>query len=400
MVESYSRAPVRVSQSDVDDAAQTQKRAPINPDASGPLPQFNVDALDAAADEGDADATLERRPASPVAAARIEVDDAAATLPRRRLSDASAEIVLAESDLTEASGAFGAVELSSDALVDASGGHAAVELSSDMLVDASGGHAAIELSSDVLTDASGAVPLVTIADASKRVGPYAAIAATPASQLALPAPTPPAPSAATKTPSEPPAAKKVDTLSPVMSTTEVRFFDAEKAVAALAEHEDDDFRDLDEDRVRAAPRQRVRLGWAVAACAVSLATGVIATALFSQGGRVEAGGSFALGAVAAAVESARTRVVEQWESDARTAEKQPATTSKTEAPPVRKVPTTGNVKTPRVAQGRRIFVDGTVQGVAPATVVVACGKHIIKVGSNGTPRTVDVPCGSDVMVLP
>jgi PEGA domain len=45
------------------------------------------------------------------------------------------------------------------------------------------------------------------------------------------------------------------------------------------------------------------------------------------------------------------------------------------------------------APGRRIFVDGRVVGQTPASVLVACGSHRVKVGSSGTERRVDLPCG-------
>jgi hypothetical protein len=45
------------------------------------------------------------------------------------------------------------------------------------------------------------------------------------------------------------------------------------------------------------------------------------------------------------------------------------------------------------APGRRIFVDGRVVGQTPASVLVACGSRSVKVGSSGTERRVDLPCG-------
>jgi hypothetical protein len=70
------------------------------------------------------------------------------------------------------------------------------------------------------------------------------------------------------------------------------------------------------------------------------------------------------------------------------------------APIAAPAPTTGTIKTPRIAQGRRIFVDGKVYGVAPKPASVPCGQHVLKIGGNGTPRSTEVPCGGEIMVLP
>jgi hypothetical protein len=43
-------------------------------------------------------------------------------------------------------------------------------------------------------------------------------------------------------------------------------------------------------------------------------------------------------------------------------------------------------------------VDGRYAGDSPGPIKVHCGSHLVKVGSGGTPRTVDVPCGGEVLV--
>ncbi len=75
----------------------------------------------------------------------------------------------------------------------------------------------------------------------------------------------------------------------------------------------------------------------------------------------------------------------------------PATpTPSAAAPP--STATDGTIVTPRQAGGHRIFVDGHYAGDSPGPVKVHCGSHVVKVGSGGTPRTVDVPCGGEVLV--
>jgi serine/threonine-protein kinase len=58
----------------------------------------------------------------------------------------------------------------------------------------------------------------------------------------------------------------------------------------------------------------------------------------------------------------------------------------------------GRVRTAGAAPGRRIFVDERVVGQTPEAVVVKCGVRIIKVGSAGFVRSVDVPCGGEIAV--
>ncbi len=55
---------------------------------------------------------------------------------------------------------------------------------------------------------------------------------------------------------------------------------------------------------------------------------------------------------------------------------------------------------PEGPSGRRVFVDGRAIGETPATVTAPCGTHEVRVGSKGTPQTVDIPCGGRVVVRP
>jgi serine/threonine-protein kinase len=58
----------------------------------------------------------------------------------------------------------------------------------------------------------------------------------------------------------------------------------------------------------------------------------------------------------------------------------------------------GRVKTTGAAPGRRIFVDERTVGQTPDAVLVKCGTRAIKVGSSGSTRQVDVPCGGEITV--
>ena len=58
----------------------------------------------------------------------------------------------------------------------------------------------------------------------------------------------------------------------------------------------------------------------------------------------------------------------------------------------------GTISTPPSAAGHRVFVDGRYAGDSPGPLKVRCGPRAVKVGSGGTARTVDVPCGGDVVV--
>jgi hypothetical protein len=50
------------------------------------------------------------------------------------------------------------------------------------------------------------------------------------------------------------------------------------------------------------------------------------------------------------------------------------------------------------ADGHRLWIDGTLAASWQATV--SCGAHVVQVGSAGTPRTLDVPCGDQIVAAP
>jgi len=60
----------------------------------------------------------------------------------------------------------------------------------------------------------------------------------------------------------------------------------------------------------------------------------------------------------------------------------------------------GDILTKASAGGHRIFVDDRVVGNSPDPTHVRCGKHTVRIGSAGTPRDVDVPCGGSIVVTP
>jgi serine/threonine-protein kinase len=59
-------------------------------------------------------------------------------------------------------------------------------------------------------------------------------------------------------------------------------------------------------------------------------------------------------------------------------------------------PDTGVITTAKATPGRRIFVDRRTVGETPASVTVPCGLRIVQIGSAGSPRTIDVPCGGEI----
>jgi hypothetical protein len=75
----------------------------------------------------------------------------------------------------------------------------------------------------------------------------------------------------------------------------------------------------------------------------------------------------------------------------------PSATSTGSAPPVLSE-TSGRLTFPAARQGHRVWVDGAVMGTSPTPIVVKCGKHTVRLGSSGSDRTVDVPCGGDFLV--
>lgn len=58
----------------------------------------------------------------------------------------------------------------------------------------------------------------------------------------------------------------------------------------------------------------------------------------------------------------------------------------------------GILDTGTAASGRRVFVDGKVVGQTPLKQAIRCGLHQVKVGSSGTEKAVQIPCGGSVTV--
>jgi hypothetical protein len=56
------------------------------------------------------------------------------------------------------------------------------------------------------------------------------------------------------------------------------------------------------------------------------------------------------------------------------------------------------LRTPTSPPDRRVFVDGRVMGTTSAPVDAPCGSHVVQVGSAGTPRRIELPCGGDIDV--
>jgi hypothetical protein len=56
------------------------------------------------------------------------------------------------------------------------------------------------------------------------------------------------------------------------------------------------------------------------------------------------------------------------------------------------------LSTRAASPNHRIFFDGRVVGETPASVEVPCGKHTVQLGSAGTSRTLDLPCGQELVV--
>jgi serine/threonine-protein kinase len=62
-------------------------------------------------------------------------------------------------------------------------------------------------------------------------------------------------------------------------------------------------------------------------------------------------------------------------------------------------PTTGELQTPKTFAPHRVFIDGKVQAwQSGESIRIACGTHVVRIGSHGAVQTVDVPCGGSVMV--
>jgi hypothetical protein len=59
----------------------------------------------------------------------------------------------------------------------------------------------------------------------------------------------------------------------------------------------------------------------------------------------------------------------------------------------------GTVLLPPRASGHRIFVDDRrfkTEGTAP--LHLRCGRHVVQIGSAGTPDPIELPCGGEVQL--
>lgn len=59
---------------------------------------------------------------------------------------------------------------------------------------------------------------------------------------------------------------------------------------------------------------------------------------------------------------------------------------------------TGLLDTPSGLWNHRVFVDGSARGVGGDIIRLPCGRHSVRLGSNGRPQLVDVPCGGTVAI--
>jgi serine/threonine-protein kinase len=66
-------------------------------------------------------------------------------------------------------------------------------------------------------------------------------------------------------------------------------------------------------------------------------------------------------------------------------------------PPLR--PGTGSVTVGSARSGHRVWIDERLMGEeSPASYVISCGRHVVRVGSHGAPQYLEVPCGADVEI--
>ena len=59
----------------------------------------------------------------------------------------------------------------------------------------------------------------------------------------------------------------------------------------------------------------------------------------------------------------------------------------------------GTVRLPSRASGHRVYVDGRrAQIDESGTIRLPCGRHVIQIGSQGTPEPIDVSCGGELQL--
>ncbi len=66
------------------------------------------------------------------------------------------------------------------------------------------------------------------------------------------------------------------------------------------------------------------------------------------------------------------------------------------AAPVEAAPTRGIVRVERPAVAGRVWLDG--KRLTTSTTTIACGAHQVKIGPSGRMRSLDVPCGGELVV--
>jgi hypothetical protein len=58
----------------------------------------------------------------------------------------------------------------------------------------------------------------------------------------------------------------------------------------------------------------------------------------------------------------------------------------------------GTVTVPPSRSGHRVWVDKHLVGESPGSFAVRCGWRTIQIGSQGTVRHLNVPCGGELVV--
>lgn len=58
-------------------------------------------------------------------------------------------------------------------------------------------------------------------------------------------------------------------------------------------------------------------------------------------------------------------------------------------------PSTTRIVFPRSSIGHRVWIDGVLVGEDRKPIETNCGRHSIKIGSQGKTRDVDLPCGAE-----
>jgi hypothetical protein len=117
--------------------------------------------------------------------------------------------------------------------------------------------------------------------------------------------------------------------------------------------------------------------------------------------------ALAIGAVAALIAQPRAASVDLASLAAKTTGALLPAPPRAPAPPAatNDIPVVNVASLPRAstgvvvgAAGHRLWIDGTL--VAGWQATVPCGAHVVQVGSAGVPRTIEVPCGDQIIAAP